>query len=242
MEPLKIAIIGRGNVATHLSRAFAGPAEVTMVNPRTLDSLPADADLCLISVSDDAIPAVASRLAALDAVVAHTSGTTPMSVLAEAGCRRTAVLYPLQTFSKDVPLDYAAIPVFIEGNSDESLDIARRAAELFSEKIIPADSDVRRKLHIASVLSCNFVNHLWALSEELLAEDGISFDLLRPLIAETLRKTSEVSPKQGQTGPARRHDRRTIDAHLEMLADRPVLHQIYSLLSQSISDTYLLPK
>ena len=105
-----------------------------------------------------------------------------------------------------------------------------------------ADSDIRRKIHIASVLSCNFVNHLWALSADLLAEDGISFDILRPLIAETFRKTAEVSPRDGQTGPARRHDTKTIDAHLDMLADKPILHRIYSLLSQSIGDTYPLPK
>lgn len=242
MKPLKIAIIGRGNVATHLAKALGGKAELSIVNPRTLEGLPAETDLCLISVSDDAIAAVASRLAGRDTLVAHTSGTTPMSVLEEAGCRRTAVIYPLQTFSKDVALEYSSIPVFVEAGAVADLEMAERVAGLFSEKVTRADSDIRRKIHIASVLSCNFVNHLWALSADLLAEDGISFDILRPLIAETFRKTAEVSPRDGQTGPARRHDTKTIDAHLDMLADKPILHRIYSLLSQSIGDTYPLPK
>ena len=61
---MKIDIIGRGNVGWHLTQAFEGKADVNCVNPRTLEDLRRDADLYLISVTDDAIADVARRLAA----------------------------------------------------------------------------------------------------------------------------------------------------------------------------------
>ena len=131
-----VAIIGRGNVGTHLSRALSGKANVTVVNPHTLAELTGEEDIILISVSDAALPEVAANLAQhLDIgnkpIVAHTSGTTPMDVLSQLDVPY-GVFYPMQTFSKDVELNYAEIPVFIEASDAGVADVLTELAGSFS--------------------------------------------------------------------------------------------------------------
>lgn len=237
-----VAIIGRGNVGTHLARALRGKANVTVVNPHTLAELTGNEHIILISVSDAALPEVADNLAQhLDIgnkpIVAHTSGTTPMDVLSKIGVPY-GVFYPMQTFSKDVELNYAEIPMFIEGSDAEVTDVLMKLAGLFSNHVHYADSEKRRKLHVGSVFACNFANHLWALSEKWLKENSLDFSMMHALVRETTRKALLNSPASVQTGPARRHDAPTIRRHLKMLEGNPQLHDIYIMLTDSIENSY----
>lgn len=234
---MKIDIIGTGNVGTHLYNALRDKAEVYSIPARTLDGLHRDADMYLISVSDAAIVEVAdrvSKMAGQDSIIAHTSGSTPISAI--SGLHgRSGVFYPLQTFSKDVSLEYSEIPFFIEGTDPQVCESLRIAARLISQHVYDADSACRRELHIASVLACNFVNHLWALADGYLTEKGLKFDMLRPLVKETCRKIQAVSPYSAQTGPAVRHDIPTIISHLHTLdINDTELHDIYDMLTRSI--------
>lgn len=240
-----VAIIGRGNVGTHLVRALNGLVDVTVVNPHTLAELTGNEDLILISVSDAALPEVAANLAThvrarrnpSNPIVAHTSGTTPMDVLSKIGVPY-GVFYPMQTFSKDVELNYAEIPMFIEGSDAEVSDVLMKLADLFSDHVHYADSEKRRKLHVGSVFACNFANHLWALSEKWLTENDLDFGMMHALIRETTRKALSNSPREVQTGPAIRHDVPTIQSHLRMLEGDTQLHDIYKTLTDSIENTY----
>lgn len=237
-----VAIIGRGNVGTHLSRALSGKANVTVVNPHTLAELTGSEDIILISVSDAALPEVAGNIAShirakCNPIVAHTSGTTPMDVLAGLDVPY-GVFYPMQTFSKDVDLNYAEIPVFIEGPDARVSDVLMELAGLFSDHVHYADSEKRRKLHVGSVFACNFANHLWALSEKWLTENDLDFSMMHALIRETTRKALANSPHEVQTGPAIRHDAPTIQSHLSMLEGDAQLHDIYKTLTVSIENSY----
>lgn len=237
-----VAIVGRGNVGTHLVRALNGLMNVTVVNPHTLAELTGNEDIILISVSDAALPEVTDNLAQhLDIgnkpIVAHTSGTTPMDVLSQLNLPY-GVFYPMQTFSKDVELNYAEIPMFIEGSDAEVSDVLMKLAGLFSDHVHYADSEKRRKLHVGSVFACNFANHLWALSEKWLKENGLDFSMMHALIRETTRKALSNSPHEVQTGPAIRHDKPTIQSHLRMLEGDAQLLDIYEALTDSIENTY----
>lgn len=237
---LKIDIIGTGNVGTHLGRALASAADTHLVQSRSLEGLRRDSDLYLISVSDGAIREVAERISPLiapDSVLAHTSGATPMSIL-ECSHRNIGVFYPLQTFTKDVELSYEEIPIFIEGISPEVEDSLEDAARLISDRVMRIDSRRRLDLHVASAISCNFVNHLWALSSKFLEDRDIDFQLMMPLIRETLRKCEEIGATKAQTGPARRHDISTIDRHLACLEKYPDMQAIYRQMSDSIINMY----
>ena len=236
---MKIDIIGKGNVGTHLATALKDAADVASVSSRTLEGLRKGSDIYLISVADDAIADVASQVAThipSQAILVHTSGSTPLNAI--SGIHNlTGVFYPLQTFSKNVSLDYADIPFFIEGCDSHTQDILCEAARLVSPSVYSADSEKRRDLHVASVLSCNFVNHLWALASGYLSEKDLPFDALKPLIRETTRKIQTASPLDVQTGPAARHDLKTIEAHMERLNGKQELKEIYRLLTLSIIRT-----
>lgn len=236
---MKVEIIGHGNVATHLYKALNDKADVSIINSRTLEGMAHDADIFIIAVPDHAIKDVAERIKAIlnqqppHGLIVHTSGTTPMNVLSPYS-GSIGVFYPLQTFSRDTPLNYSEIPLFIESDDPESVEILRRLAGMFTTHIYEADSERRRHLHLASVMACNFVNHLWALSDQYLNNHDMEFSMLVPLIKETMRKAMVAGPTDVQTGPAVRRDETTMSAHLEMLHDNPDIQQMYRLLSESI--------
>lgn len=235
--PLKVAIVGSGNVAFHLTKALAPYADVTTVNSRTLDGWRPDSDIVIIVVSDDAIAEVASRLPDYTGILAHTSGSVPMSVLAEHSAH-PAVFYPLQTFSRKRSLDYSQIPFFIEASCTDDAATLLALASKVSKTVIEADSETRRRVHIASVLVCNFTNHLVHLADTFLADNGLDSSVLIPLLHETVAKLDELSPLSAQTGPAVRGDLATIKRHLELLAPYPTTQSLYRILSDSIYNTY----
>jgi predicted short-subunit dehydrogenase-like oxidoreductase (DUF2520 family) len=95
-------------------------------------------------------------------------------------------------------------------------------------------SEQRLVLHIAAVFACNFSNHVYAIAQQLVESKGISFDYLRPLIAETAANVQQALPSEVQTGPAIRKDEKILQKHLDFLKEKPQLQEIYRLLSQSI--------
>lgn len=238
---MKINIVGTGNVGWHLAKALDGRHEVSVANSRTLSGLDCGSDIILIAVPDHAIAEVAAKIAAkldecggiADTVVAHTSGTTSIESLQGLPCRYGG-MWPLQTFTKGIPLAYNEIPMFIEGSDQAAADKIRNMAESISLSVIESDSDTRKKLHLCSVISCNFVNHLMALADKYLENTGIGLDMLMPLINATVRKIDNAHPVEVQTGPAIRRDYNTMAEHMRMLAAEPRLQKIYSMLSESI--------
>jgi hypothetical protein len=78
------------------------------------------------------------------------------------------------------------------------------------------------------------VNHIFAIADELVKSAGYSFDILLPLITETVNKLNELSPYEAQTGPAVRNDQNIIRQHLLLLENKPEFSEIYRVLSESI--------
>lgn len=249
---MKIAVIGSGNVATHLTCGLcAAGHEIAAVYSRTPaharelagkvgarvlsapDELVAPgADAVLVSLADSCAAKVVASLPALaEAVVLHTSGTLPQEILLPVS-NDAGILYPLQTFSKDVPVDLHEVPFFIEGTSARAVDMARALASSLSPKVHYADATRRKLLHIAGVLSCNFPNYLWECCEKLLAEAGYPLDVVEPLVRATVAKAFSVGPHKAQTGPARRRDMVVIETHAAALPDG--LSGIYRALSEEI--------
>ena len=230
----KVALVGGGNVATHLGRALEQAGfPLARINSRTLADIP-EADVYIFSVKDDALPEVLSRFPRREGLFVHTAGSVPMSVF-KPFADRFGVLYPLQTFNKERAVDFSKVPLFIEANRPEDEQLLETIASRLSGRVVKLASESRKDLHLAAVFACNFVNHLYALSGDILEKNGLSWDLLRPLIEETADKIRELSPREAQTGPAIRHDQKTMEAHLALLADNPSMQAIYRLLSESIA-------
>ena len=66
-------------------------------------------------------------------------------------------------------------------------------------------------------------------------EEGIDFSLYLPLIQETANKVKELSPRQAQTGPMVRYDKKIMDAQIALINDERT-RQIYRLMADSIHE------
>jgi predicted short-subunit dehydrogenase-like oxidoreductase (DUF2520 family) len=249
---MRITIIGSGNVATHLAAAFKNAGHnIVQVYSRdihnasllayhvraeaidNLDLVNPETDLFVIAVKDDAIEAIASMLAKYQKLIVHTSGATELQVLLKY-TQNAGVFYPLQTFSKTKEVNFNTVPLCIEGANEQIASQLNVLAYTITQNVYRINSAERKTLHLAAVFACNFPNYLYYLSQQLLADQKLPFDLLRPLILETAEKVQEYLPANGQTGPAVRNDEKTMDAHLQLLHENPELQQLYKLLSQGI--------
>lgn len=234
---MKIDIIGRGNVATHLYKALRNVSDVMIINPHEPNSGRSECNICIICVSDNVIENIASQLVDHNAIIVHTSGSIPMSVLARDN-GSYGVFYPLQTFTKGSELNYTEIPFFIEASDSQTRDTLRKVASTISNRIYDADSEARKRLHLASVFACNYVNHMFYIADEILKKSSFDINVLLPLINQTIDKVTHISPYEAQTGPARRDDSKVIDNHIKMLSDKPKLANIYSSIADSIREVY----
>jgi predicted short-subunit dehydrogenase-like oxidoreductase (DUF2520 family) len=229
---MRVVLIGRGRLATNLLPALQQAGhEVSSINSRTLENLPEEADVFIIAVKDSALQEVICRATKgrEQQLFVHTAGSMPMSLF-EGYTNRFGVFYPMQTFSKERLVSFADIPVFIEGDNA----VLRPLAESITHSVYELSSADRKYLHLSAVFACNFVNHCYALSAELLEKHGIPFSVMLPLIDETARKVHQLHPLEAQTGPAVRYDENVIRMQSSMLADSPLLQEIYNLLSVSI--------
>jgi predicted short-subunit dehydrogenase-like oxidoreductase (DUF2520 family) len=246
----KIVFIGAGNVASAIAKTLHKKHDIVQVYSKSnahaeqlasvlhcsftnsLKKIVSDADIYIIAVKDDAIEQVASVLRLGNKLVLHTSGAIDISPLKKIS-NRYGVLYPLQTFSKD-SLIKKGIPFCIEA-SDKNVktELEELVKELKGEVHV-LNSKQRARLHLAAVFVNNFTNHMFAIAEDILNEDKIPFDLLLPLIDETITKIKYKSPFQSQTGPALRKDKKTIKKHEKMLSDKPDYLSIYKQMTKSI--------
>ena len=233
---MRIALIGRGRLAWNLEPALVEAGhEVVMVNSRTLDGLPLEADVFIIAVKDDALPEVISRVAQgrEDQLIAHTAGSLPLSLF-EGKTKQYGVFYPMQSFSKERRVDFRQIPLFLEASDDASLATLHALAATISDSVYELTTSERKYLHLAAVFACNFANHCYALAADVLSQHGLPFSVMLPLVDETARKVHQLSPREAQTGPAIRHDETVMAMQSQLLADEPLKQQIYELLSMSI--------
>lgn len=223
-------LIGSGNVASHLGAALeqAGHRVVRVGGRSRTMPIPQDADLYVIAVTDSAIATVAEQIGDVPGLVVHTAGSVPMSVLPQR-CR--GVLYPLQTFTKGRPVDMRSVPLFVESEGGEELLL--EVANQLSDRVIRMDSERRRYLHLAAVFCNNFTNHMFRITEELLSQHDIPFDVMLPIIDETARKVHSLTPAQAQTGPAVRWNQGVMEAQMALLG-REDLKQLYQIISKSI--------
>jgi len=251
-EIRKIVLAGSGNVAWHLGRRMHEKGfEIMQVYGRNRDtagelagligaemttdvlSVKRETDAYIIPVSDNAVKEIAGKLKPGNTIIIHTAGSIGIDVF-KGIAANYGVIYPLQTFTRSRDVDFNDVPLFIEANNNITLSAIKSLALSLSPHVYEADSLKRLKLHLAAVFACNFTNHMYAVAERLLKENGMSFDLLRPLIRETLDKAVSLSPHNAQTGPAVRNSKSIMDLHLKMLQDDPDLWEMYEIISRSI--------
>ncbi len=249
---INVVFLGFGNVNSNLFKTLNNRNEITVKQifnrnyikmislfenvPFTDDvSKIKEADIYIIGIPDDAISTFSESLPFRNKLIVHTSGGVSMGALSNNN--RRGIFYPLQTFSKERSLDFKKIPICIEAENKKDLEMLRKLGETISENVVEISSEKRAKLHLAAVFVNNFTNHLYQISSEILEEEDLPFDLLKPLILETASKIENLSPKKAQTGPAIRNDAKTIEKHLHLL-ENSRYRKLYELFTEELKQSY----
>lgn len=255
---MKILIIGTGNVAAALGKAFlaaghqlAGIAGRDETKTRKLASrlktnpffsfskIPVSADLTVIAVKDDAISSVASQLPKIRGVVVHTSGSTNISALKRFAHR--GVLWPVETISKTNRGKFKGVPFVIEGADERTTTLLMRAVHSLSGETYVMDSDQRKVMHMAAVIVNNFTNYLLTVAEDILQKESLPFEVLQKLSESTVQNAFRSGAKSSQTGPAARNDRKTIEQHFQYLSQNRDYERLYRMISEMISRVHKVP-
>lgn len=249
---MDIVMVGAGRVATSLALALHSAGHtVRQVYSRTeisariladkvgaafttsLDDLMSKADIYIIALTDTALAQLAQQITKgrEECLFVHTAGSMSIDTLT---CPRRGVFYPMQTFSMERVVDFAHVPCFVEATSETDSSLLRTLASSISDSVFNLSSADRQYLHLAAVFCCNFSNHCYTIAERMLAEHGVPFSVMLPLIDETASKAHTLSPAVGQTGPAARGDQGVMQRQEQLLAANPVWQQLYRLMSQDI--------
>jgi predicted short-subunit dehydrogenase-like oxidoreductase (DUF2520 family) len=256
---MKVVVLGTGNVAWHLAPALedAGhevvavygrdlkaaesiTSKLYIAEPKTdLDFAESDAELFILAVSDSALSDIANEIILPEeSILVHTSGAEPLEILEYSSAAYTGIFYPLQTFTKGKAMDFGDVPILVESDDQTTLQQLKKVAKSLSSVSYTVKSKDRIALHVAAVFASNFSNHMIRLSEEIMIRQGLDFEMMKPLIIETISKSLELGAKKAQTGPAVRGDFQVMDRHYQFLNYNDQIAEIYKLISQDIIDSY----
>ncbi len=244
---MKITLIGNGKLGKHFYKVLISigqiqllewvvrsekecktPEGILMTNKINQHEI---SDIYLLAVSDNSIKEVA-KLPPNDSLVVHTSGAISLE---EIGRDRAGVFYPIQTFSEESNINFSKIPIGIESKQIQDLIHLKKLTKLIGTKSFLINSSQREHLHLAAVLVNNFTNHLFVEADIICKQNNLSFDLLKPLLKETIEKLNNLSPEQSQTGPAIRNDSETISKHIKLITKNR-LKEIYKVLTSAIQE------
>lgn len=253
---MDVVIIGAGNVGTHLAKALkAAGVTVVQIMSRTMKSavelaseigcsfatdyadINRNADLYILCVTDSSIGLILRQLKLGEKLIVHTSGSVGINVFYDYAVNYGNI-YPLQSFSKFKDINYAEVPVFVEANTDENKQILIDLVKLVTPHVQVLNSQQRSILHLCAIFINNFPNHLCTIAEKLMKDNQLQFDLLKPLMKETLEKILKYSPYISQTGPAIRKDEIILQKHRDALTNYPDVLQIYNAITESIKKTH----
>ena len=254
-----IVILGCGNVAWHLAKQFQTLKKYDIsvynhrpnaslkefkskLNCKTYDSysnIDPQAEYYAVCVPDRLIKEVSSHIHIKNpnALLFHCSGSAKIEDLGNR-VHSTGVFYPLQTFSKGDEVNWKSIPVLIEASSKEAGIKLHELADQISRTVISIDYRERLKLHLAAVMVNNFTNAMYVSALELINQDSnkqvLNFNLLLPLIQQSVLKIGKMDPRAAQTGPAKRRDESVLKKHLQLLKENNELAKLYKQLSKLI--------
>jgi predicted short-subunit dehydrogenase-like oxidoreductase (DUF2520 family) len=249
---IKIILLGAGNVGHHLSKAFNKSTEIDLVQWYSRDNSKVSyndidteiindlskiksADIYVISISDSYVGEISEKLNVSEKLVVHTSGSLDLSIIDKKN--RRGVFYPLQTLSKNKEIELAKVPICIESENNKDLVLLETISKYIGCKTYKIDYNERKILHLAAIFSNNFVNHMFTIAKEILDDKNLDFNILKPLINETVDKIHKLDPENAQTGPAIRNNNEIILNHIKTLK-KDDHKKLYELMTKLIKDKY----
>lgn len=253
---MRIVIIGSGNIAHFFVPLFqqAGHTVLQIYSPNIhnaaalananhipsftneLDSLIKDADVYILAVKDDALKQLNAQLRLKDKIVIHCAGAVPVSVIKDIS-DHTAVIWTLYSIRKNNLPTINKVPLIVEAADAVTLPVIMELAGAISASVLNVDFQQRQRLHLNAVFVNNFSNHLFTIAQKLSEEEKLPFNVLQPIMEQTIFQLRNTLPSESQTGPAIRKDEATMQKHLSLLEGHGIWQEIYRNISQSIQQS-----
>jgi len=229
-----IAIVGGGRMGRGLAVALSEAGETVSLWSRreaagAVEGAVAGAGTILLAVPDDAIADVARQLSVAAAVeasqtVLHLSGLHDRRALRALDGSGAALgsFHPLQTVADPATAArgwrgaYAAI----EGDP-RAVTEGRRLAGLLGLTPVELPSSAKAAYHAGAVVASNYVVVLASIAARFAAGAGVPLDLAQriylPMLMGVAENLQHLSAAAALTGPVRRGDVATLQAHLEAI-------------------------
>lgn len=243
----KILIIGAGNVGTSLFRALNdklpgktllfGKQDFSHQNNRFINEedytdylnkeIVNPVESIIICVQDDHIKEATRSILLFDLAnknIFHTSGAKGASELNLLKNKNTfvATIYPVQSFAYKFsePEKWHKIVLAFQGDK-KCLPAAEEIAQNLKAKIIILDEDQKMALHVAGVMTSNYLVALLSVAENILAQAGIDDisknDILRPLLKGVVGNYAKAPANKILSGPIKRGDVNVVLRHIQYL-------------------------
>lgn len=250
-----ITLIGSGNVATWIAQRLQGNPRfpITQVFSRHLEHAQTLADLLnaeaiedirklnpdnqifIFALADKAYDEILPLLPFKLPLAFTTSGTVSCQCLKDYA-EQYGVIYPLQTFTKSQDMRKLEVPLCLESDfAGEHKTLMWELARELSPTCYEVSEAQRAKMHVAAVFACNFSNAMYQIAYKLLKENGLPFEILLPVLRQTVEKVSQMRPAEAQTGPAVRGDVNVMRTQISTLSDDR-LKELYRLVSELIME------
>ncbi|WP_454718195.1 Rossmann-like and DUF2520 domain-containing protein [Caulobacter segnis] len=264
----RLWIIGPGAVGKTLGRLFHDHRafEIAGIAARTVESAeagrtfigggevmdleafsPRPGDAVMLSVRDEAIGAVATRLAqAVDPaglVVFHCSGARDLEPLAPLRGAALAALHPVKAFADPARevATFDGVVCTLQGDPMALEVLAPAVTAIGGEPVVLEAAVDRRLYHAGAVFASNYLTTLVQAALDAHAAAGIdpadSLRILAPILRDALGAILERGPVHALTGPIARGDAATVATQAEALAAHdPALADLYLELGRRTLD------
>jgi len=250
-----ITLIGSGNVATWIAQRLQDNPRfpITQVYSRKLEHaqkladllnaeaiddirrLNSDNQIFIFAIADSAYDGLLPKLPFRLPLAFTTSGTVSCQCLKNYA-DHYGVIYPLQTFTKTQDMRTLEVPLCLESDfAGERKTLMWELARELSPTCYEVSEAQRAKMHVAAVFACNFSNAMYQIAYKLLKENGLPFEILLPVLRQTVEKVSQMRPAEAQTGPAVRGDVNVMRTQISTLSDDR-LKELYRLVSELIME------
>lgn len=241
----RVYVFGAGKVGRALAKALkrAGVPVTLRGARRGLPSRRIAADLLVLSVRDDQLPALARALATADILppgvaVVHCAGALGAEVLAPLRSAGVVVaqMHPLVSVA-DSSAELSGGWLHVSGDA-EAVARAKKLAKAIGMNALTIDGLDLALYHAATALLANGAVALVGAAQVALQQAGCPADkaapLLAPLLASVASNVARLGLPGALTGPVRRGDAAAIDKHLTKLGERtPPIAGLYRALVEA---------
>ena len=213
------------------AKALAEIADAEAID--NIKQLLPDSDLYVFSIKDDSYENLLQQLPFRLPLAAHTAGSLSMRIF-EPYAESYGILYPYQSVNKDMDFKGVVVPLCVEANNEIAENELFAFAQRLTSVVQKLDESQRMVLHRAAIFGCNFTNAMYSIAYDILQEHHIDWQMIMPLLQNTMEKVKTMNPHEAQTGPAQRGDQNVIQFHLDALQDE-LLKDIYRVMTDYIT-------